>query len=980
MKIVIDLQSCQSGSRLGGIGRYSMQLSKAIIQEAENDDIWVLLNNQLPESIVSIRNELSNSLPQNKIVVFESIGRTNELTSPSLFRTRSAELCRANFISGLRPDFVFVTSLFEGLDDEVVTTVDQYTSAHNTAVTLYDLIPLVQKQKYLTDDIREAHYMRKFNQLTCADVLLAISEFSRDEGRQLLNYPKNRIINMSSAIGDFFRPIEVTLNARESLFAEFGIKKKFLLYTGSFDQRKNHKNLIEAFSLVPSNTRKDLQLLMVGNGWDGVYSELKRFAQSCGLNGEDVIFTGHVSDDALLKLYNLCHFFVFPSLFEGFGLPILEAMACGKPAIGSNSTSVPEVIGRADALFDPSLPTSIAAKITEVLTTPSFYRSLSEHALVHSKKFSWQRSARVALDAFREFASPMPFGFSAKPTSADERGGEHVSRAILIKRIAALPDADTTNVANIELAGAIAINERLSEIILRTETAPKVLDLRERLGVVSTWGTRCGVAAYCKLLVNGLPLAVSVFAPHSNMLIAPDELFVCRCWTPGDLDDLTNLEKQIIKSGVTSVLIQFHYGFYHFDALARLVAALSLASISTSIQLHSTADPPEHILPKKLKTLANMLRTCANVFVTSAIDIERLSDIGVTENVMLMPLAANRTAPKDMQYQRSKEDFVVASYGFFLPHKGIHELIRAVGSLVTLVPSIKLLLVNAEYPIPESRTLIEEAKILINDLGLANKAVIVTDYLSDEESLGYLSKADLIVFPYQQTTEPASAAVRLGIASGVNVAVTPVNIFKDVGDIVHRLPGLDVDSIAHGLRELQADILAKKSTVERVKRHAKQWLGSHDYENLSRYLYSRIAVASATRNRYRVQLRFSSNDATLKTIVGHRDSLGISAHLKAGVLVFGPYIRLAAGTHVLSIYGSCDAINAWDAFELKLRHTDGATQTPYVTVASSGTELLGTVEFHLANAVANFEVQICSNDRYSVTITELLIVSNRRIQ
>lgn len=957
-----------------------MQLSKAIVQEAVDDDVWVLLNNQLPESIASIRNELSNSLPQNKIIVFESIGRTNELTSPSLFRTQSAELCRESFIAGLRPDFVFVTSLFEGLGDEVVTSVGQFPPAHNTAVTLYDLIPLVQKQKYLTDDIREAHYMRKFSQLTRADVLLAISEFSRDEGRQLLDYPKNRIINMSSAIGDYFRPVNVPLTEKESLLGKLGVSNRFLLYTGSFDQRKNHKNLIKAFALIPSVLRSELQLVMVGNGWDGVYSELQKFAQSCGLSDRDVIFAGHISDDDLLKLYNLCHLFVFPSLFEGFGLPILEAMACGKPAIGSNSTSIPEVIGRADALFDPASPTSIAAKITEVLKTPTFYRSLSEHALAHSKKFSWQRSARVALDAFREFASPQAFALNDKSAVGGRRGEAPLTRARLIERIAALPGADAAKDDQIELAAAIAINERLTEIISGTETAPKNLDPRERLGVVSTWGTRCGVAAYCKLLLGGLPLDVSVFAPYSDLLIAPDESFVSRCWTPGDLDDLIKLEEQIIKSGVTAVLIQFHYGFYHFDALARLVKVLGVAQISTSIQLHSTADPPEHILPKKLKTLADTLRACANVFVLSAVDIERLSNIGVSENVTLMPLAVNCAAPKSVPYERSKGEFVIASYGFFLPHKGIHELIRAAASLAEAVPSIRLLLVNAEYPIPLSRALIEEAKTLVNELGLAKKAVIVSEYLSDEESIGYLSKADLIVFPYQQTTEPASAAVRLGIASGVPVAVTPIDIFKDVGDIVHRLPGMDVNSIANGLRELRAVILAKKPTIEHVKQNAKQWRGSHDYANLSRYLYSRIAIACATQKGYRVRLQFASSDTTLRTIVGQRDRLGISAYRKAGVLVFGPYIRLPAGTYQLSISGSCDAKNTWDAFELRLLHAGGVSQVPFDHVAVAAGELLGKVEFRLAHAVANFEMQICSNDRHFVAITELLLVSDRRIQ
>lgn len=958
-----------------------MQLSKAIIEEAVRDDIWILLNNQLPETISGIRHEFSNLLPQNRIISFESIGRTNELTCPSLFRTRSAELCREHFIAGLRPDFVYVTSLFEGLGDEVVTSVGNAIPEHNTAVTLYDLIPLVQKKQYLTDEVREAHYMRKFSQLTRADVLLAISEFSRDQGRQLLDYPPNRIINMSSAIGDFFRPVEVDLAGKEAVLGKLGIKGKFLLYTGSFDQRKNHKNLIKAFSLVPKKIRTEFQMLMVGNGWDGIYSELKKYAANCGLKDTDVVFAGHISDDALLKLYNLCHLFVFPSLYEGFGLPILEAMACGRPAIGSNSTSIPEVIGRVDALFDPTAPASISAKITEVLQSPSFYRSLSDHAAVHAKKFSWQKSARVALDAFQEFAGETPYGFSVKTAaaykSADIAGS---SRANLIERIAALPGAsNAAQEAEVELAGAIAINERLLEISSLAERAPQSLDVRERLGLISTWGTRCGVAAYSKLVLRAIPLEFSVFAPYSDSLIAPDDTFVHRCWTPGDTDDLIALEQEIIASRVTTVLIQFHYGFYHFDALTRLVKALRTAQISTSIQLHSTADPPEHILPKKLRTLAATLNSCANIFVLSEIDIERLANIGVSENVTLMPLAVNRAMPKAVPYVRSDGDFIIASYGFFLPHKGIHELIRAAAALGSGVPTVKLLLVNAEYPIPESRALIEEARDLIKEFGMEARALIVSDYLTDEESIGYLSQADLIVFPYQQTTEPASAAVRLGIASGVPVAVTPIDIFGDVGAIVHRLPGMGVEDIAKGLRGLREDIATKKSTIELVRRNSEQWLQTHDYASLSRYLYSKIAIATLMQKGYRLELCFSSCDSNLKTIVGRRKGRGIFSDRNSGVLVYGPYIRLAAGSYRLSIVGSSDAHDGWDALTLNLLHTNGATRAEFEPIAVTRSDFLVAMEFHLTSAVTNFEMQIYANDRHFVEITDLLLTCDRRI-
>jgi glycosyltransferase involved in cell wall biosynthesis len=99
-------------------------------------------------------------------------------------------------------------------------------------------------------------------------------------------------------------------------------------------------------------------------------------------------------------MYEQCALYVFPSIHEGFGLPLLEAMACGAPAIGSNVTSIPEVIGYEKALFDPYNPEDIANKIKEVLTDPNVRADLKKHALTHSENFKWEKSAKLAVDSF----------------------------------------------------------------------------------------------------------------------------------------------------------------------------------------------------------------------------------------------------------------------------------------------------------------------------------------------------------------------------------------------------------------------------------------------------------------------------------------------------------------------------------------------------------------------------------------------------
>ena len=169
MKLLIDLQSCQSGSRLGGIGRYSLHLTKAILEIGYNHEIYILVNNQLPEAIQEIKRELIDCIPLNRILIFESLSRVNELRTFDISRTIAAEACREHFIDMISPDCVLITSLIEGLGDDVVISVPKKQKGYSTVVILYDLIPLAQKNKYLTDNITENHYMRKLSQLRSSD-------------------------------------------------------------------------------------------------------------------------------------------------------------------------------------------------------------------------------------------------------------------------------------------------------------------------------------------------------------------------------------------------------------------------------------------------------------------------------------------------------------------------------------------------------------------------------------------------------------------------------------------------------------------------------------------------------------------------------------------------------------------------------------------------------------------------------------------
>jgi glycosyltransferase involved in cell wall biosynthesis len=176
--------------------------------------------------------------------------------------------------------------------------------------------------------------------------------------------------------------------------------------------------------------------------------------------------------------------------------------------------------------------------------------------------------------------------------------------------------------------------------------------------------------------------------------------------------------------------------------------------------------------------------------------------------------------------------FVVASYGFFLPHKGLLELIDAIALLRKQGIQVRLDMVNAEYPAVESKNIIEQAKAKIQNLHLNGQVNICTDFLTNDEILTRLTKADLIVFPYQATGESSSAAVRYGLASGRPVAVTSLDIFDDVEQAVHVLPGTTPADIADGIA-LLANQLANANELTRKKEiQAERWRAEHRYTNV----------------------------------------------------------------------------------------------------------------------------------------------------
>ena len=401
MRVVIDLQGAQtSGSRHRGIGRYATSLTEAILRNRKDHDVHLALNGSFGDSICEIRDRFGALLPQSNIHVWQQLRSVAHNVGDSEARRIASQNLREYFIRQLRPDVVHISSLFEGLVDEGVCSIGNLYSDIPTSVTLYDLIPFVNPREYLTDPSVSAWYMDRIDQLRRADSFLAISESARQEAIDYLGASPDVSINVGTAADEHFKILDIPHERELDLRRKFGLMKPFVMYTGGVDTRKNIERLIAAYARMPKSLRAKHQLAVVCSIQEPDRKRLEQLGRSKGLADDELVMTGFVSDEELVSLYNLTKLFVFPSWHEGFGLPALEAMQCGAPVIASNRSSLPEVVGTPDAMFDPFDEAQMRDRIRKGLEDQDYRELLFANAKRQAGKFDWDECGKKAVAAF----------------------------------------------------------------------------------------------------------------------------------------------------------------------------------------------------------------------------------------------------------------------------------------------------------------------------------------------------------------------------------------------------------------------------------------------------------------------------------------------------------------------------------------------------------------------------------------------------
>lgn len=270
-----------------------------------------------------------------------------------------------------------------------------YTSS--VVVTIHDLIP------YILPETVGRGYLQRFLRdmpliVSNSKIILTVSEYSKRDIMKFFPFVnEEKIFVTPLAANKSYKPLNKS-NCVEYIKNKYSISSPFLLYIGGFSTRKNVKELIIAFSKIHKSLKKDYKLVLCGS----IKDEGVKLQDLCKelLIDDKIIFTGFIPDDELPLFYNAAELFVYPSLYEGFGLPPLEAMSCATPVITSNSTSIPEVTKDCAILIDPFNKDELASSILNLLNSESLLQEYSQKGYKNSLNFTWKNTAIATLKAY----------------------------------------------------------------------------------------------------------------------------------------------------------------------------------------------------------------------------------------------------------------------------------------------------------------------------------------------------------------------------------------------------------------------------------------------------------------------------------------------------------------------------------------------------------------------------------------------------
>ncbi len=263
-----------------------------------------------------------------------------------------------------------------------------------SAVIMYDMIPYIRPEGFTRLELGTLKTLFRVS-AGMSTKIITISESSKKEIVRRLNVREDKVTVAYAGCDEQFKPVPVSAQARQALNS-LGLPEKYILYVASSRSYKNIDGLIKAFKLLRENHHVEQSLVITGLA-GRAQPALEHLVSSLGLLS-GVVMSGFIADEIMPLLYSAAEVFVYPSFYEGFGLPVIEAMACGTPVAASNSTSLPEAVGDAGLLFDPYNIEEMAETLHRIISDNALKLRLVEKGLTRAKEFSWDRTALKTLE------------------------------------------------------------------------------------------------------------------------------------------------------------------------------------------------------------------------------------------------------------------------------------------------------------------------------------------------------------------------------------------------------------------------------------------------------------------------------------------------------------------------------------------------------------------------------------------------------
>jgi glycosyltransferase involved in cell wall biosynthesis len=674
-----------------------------------------------------------------------------------------------------------------------------------TVVTLYDTIPLVFPDHYLRDPVIAARYRTRADLIRRADRVLAISQTTAADAVEHLGIEPERVTvihaGATAKFADMHRTPESAWGTLSTSLPQ--LRAGFLLYVAGFEFRKNLERVIAGYGMLEGPLRAEHQLVIACRMTPPEHAQVRAWARAAGLGQDELVLTGYVSDAALGALYRLCALLVFASIYEGSGLPMLEAMSCGAPVAASATSTSPEILGDLRSTFDPYDPAAIAACLSDALGSPELLAGLAQRSRDRARLYTWSGVAERTVTAYEQVL--------AEPGAA--RNGRRHRRRPRIAMVTPWPP-QRSGVADYSFRLARALGRRADVDVVVGEPLDH----------------------FAPPLEHGVSLAQAAGFRTLEEIRQPDRVLYCMGNSSfhGHVFELLRERPGAVIAH--DVRLTGFYGWFAGREGAEDPAARLSERIEALYGLRMPPDVLEGPPPDWRRQAAlgiymtgEIQQYAEQLFVHSrhARDVLEL-DRGVLERAvpvfvlpfgMPAPTHAGRTIADVGDRPR------LLTVGVVSEVKGLDTLIAAVGTLAETRPAAHLTIAG-----PGDATELERWRACARELAPAG-SVEITGHVDADRYRQLLGEADVAVQLRALSNGEASAAVADCLAAGLPTIVTDIGWARELPAGVVRRVAADAGSavLAAELDALLSDQGARTALSAAARSHASE----HGFERVA---------------------------------------------------------------------------------------------------------------------------------------------------